>query len=120
MRILSWPTPSDEDESAACAEMDQVLFFGPDEDEYVEPVDQRQWRERRAKEVCAQCPIRTQCLAEELALPAIDQHGLRGGKTAGQRRRLLRKWRKEGRIAARRTTADRALIAELLNDDEAA
>lgn len=52
------------------------LWFGPES--YAEPKDQARWRQRRATEVCATCPVRTDCLAEELIRPISEQHGIRG------------------------------------------
>lgn len=83
---------------AACADVDPVLFYGSDE--YDEPVDQRQWRQRRAIQVCDDCPVRTQCLVNELTRPVNKQYGVRGGMSAGARRRLLSRWRKAGLIPA--------------------
>ncbi len=112
-----WMTYSEHTTAAECSGTDLVLWFGPNEDEYTEPVDQRKWRERRAKQVCAGCPVRTECLTEELTQPVADQHGVRGGMTAPDRRRLLLKWRKDGRIAAHRPIAERSLVTELLTSE---
>lgn len=103
---------------AACAEVGLGLFYGPDDpdepDGYREPVDQRQWRERRAIQICEDCPIRADCLVDELTYPARDQHGVRGGMTARARQRLLARWRKNGLIPEHRATGDHALVANLL------
>lgn len=112
-----WMTYSENPAAAACAGTDLVLWFGPNEDEYAEPVDQRQWRERRAKQVCAECPVRTECLTDELTRPVADQYGVRGGMTAPDRRRLLLKWRKDGRIPAHRPIAERFVVVDLLNSE---
>ncbi len=67
------------------------LWFGPPEDgpgSYDEPGDQRVWRERRAKQLCASCPVRGWCLEQELALPVADQWGVRGGMTAAERKEV--------------------------------
>lgn len=80
-------------QGAACVGVDPILFYGPDDaDEpggYEEPGDQRRWRERRAIEICEGCPVRRDCLVDELTRPATDQHGVRGGMTAPARKRLL-------------------------------
>jgi WhiB family redox-sensing transcriptional regulator len=44
----------------------------------------------RAKRICAGCPVRPVCLAEALAIPADDDHGVRGGLNAQERHRLRR------------------------------
>lgn len=79
---------------AACANTDLVLWYGPPEPDepggYPEPRDQREWRERRAVQICDSCPVRRPCLAEELRLPAMAQWGVRGGMTDRDRRSLLR------------------------------
>jgi WhiB family transcriptional regulator, redox-sensing transcriptional regulator len=44
----------------------------------------------RAKRICSRCPVRAVCLDEALAVPADDDHGVRGGMNAQERRRLRR------------------------------
>ncbi len=44
----------------------------------------------RAKTVCAGCAVRPACLADALATPSSRDFGVRGGLTAGERRRLRR------------------------------
>jgi hypothetical protein len=93
----------------ACLGSDLVLWYGPAEDgpgSYEEPDDQRLWRERRAIQICTTtCSVLEQCLAVELTLPLADQHGVRGGMTAQQRRGLLARQRRERRVT-RRAAAD--------------
>jgi WhiB family redox-sensing transcriptional regulator len=65
-------------ESAACLEADPELFFpvatrGPGQDEIA-----------RAKEVCATCRVRRQCL--QYALATRQPHGVWGGMTEDERR----------------------------------
>ena len=65
-------------ESAACLEADPELFFpvaehGPGKDEIA-----------RAKEVCAACRVRRQCL--QFALATRQAHGVWGGTTEEERR----------------------------------
>lgn len=67
-----------------------VLWFGPSQDAPAEPLAVRRARTKRAKALCARCPFRSECLASELARPEEDQHGIRGGLTAAERRRLVR------------------------------
>ncbi|MFE5488298.1 WhiB family transcriptional regulator [Streptomyces sp. NPDC056527] len=46
-------------------------------------------RQKRAKSVCAGCPVRTECLAE--ALDNRIEFGVWGGMTERERRALLRR-----------------------------
>ncbi len=48
---------------------------------------------RRARAVCARCPVQAPCLADALATPAARDSGIRAGTTATQRRRLRRQAR---------------------------
>lgn len=41
-----------------------------------------------AKAVCATCPVAGPCLAYALTLPTISDHGVWGGTTARERRRI--------------------------------
>lgn len=75
---------------AACADEDPELFFAGDDDAV-----------RQAKEVCARCPVRAQCL--ETALAVNEMHGVWGGMAEGERRRLIRRRRRE-RAARRERT----------------
>jgi len=53
-----------------------------------------QARQREALALCAGCPIRLRCLEDALRHPAVEQHGVAGGMTAGARRRLLQERRR--------------------------
>lgn len=53
-----------------------------------------------AKKICATCPVKEQCL--EYALEARIDHGVWGGASERQRRRLL----KQRRVALRRPKVD--------------
>lgn len=64
--------------SAACAEYPTDLFFSGDSD-------------TEAIAVCEACPVKAECLAEALATPVRDDHGVAGGLTAAQRRTLRRR-----------------------------
>jgi WhiB family redox-sensing transcriptional regulator len=75
---------------AACRDTEvMMLFFGPDG----ERPPEREIRERKAKIVCARCPLRTECLAYVLRHPV--RYGVWGGlspeELAAERRRLLRR-----------------------------
>lgn len=92
-------------ESRPCNGSDQVLWFGPlDPDEpggYVEPPDQRLWREKRARAICAACPFQAPCLEAEMQTTRPqDMWGVRGGLTATQRRTLHRRRREVASRAA--------------------
>ena len=64
-----------------CAGQDPDLFFAPGAVEH-----------REAKRICRDCPVRRECLAYALFEP-VD-HGIWGGLTERERRRM----RREGRI----------------------
>ncbi|GGQ66248.1 WhiB family transcriptional regulator [Kitasatospora griseola] len=84
------PSPDGNLTGAACRGMNPDLFYAeadPDDTE----LDPR-WAEfatRRAKAVCAGCPVREMCLA--LALRRGEPHGVFGGLTADERRLLKRR-----------------------------
>ncbi len=87
----------------ACWEVDPEVFFGPADS--LSSSSLHRW-ERRALAVCAGCPLRTACLTEALEYPAVEQYGVVGGMTAGQRRAALRASRRgRGRAQRPATTA---------------
>lgn len=49
--------------------------------------DEREDRERRAKAICATCPVQVSCL--EYALKIREPHGIWGGLTEHERRVML-------------------------------
>jgi WhiB family redox-sensing transcriptional regulator len=63
-----------------CLKADPEAFFPHEMDEF---------GIRAAKAICAQCPIRYECL--EFAYATDDQHAILGGTTPRERRALLRK-----------------------------
>ena len=74
---------------AACRGRDVVLFFGPDGERQPE----RENRERRAKELCASCPVQLECLGYAVSRP--EKYGTWGGlnedeRSAERRRRMRR------------------------------
>lgn len=69
---------------ALCRGPESVLFFPPAIPERREARDER---EARAKGICGQCPVRQECL--EFALRVREPHGIWGGLTEIERRRLL-------------------------------
>jgi WhiB family redox-sensing transcriptional regulator len=64
--------------SARCNAYDPELFFDP----HVKA-------ERRAKSICAKCPVRSECLAAALAFRT--EFGVWGGMNAKERTTLLRR-----------------------------
>ena len=94
MYLLRLPNPdpgleSNRDETwytqAACRDVDRRLFFEP-EGEGAQP---RARRVRAAKAVCAECPVRHECL--KFALSAPEHYGIWGGLTARERATLRRR-----------------------------
>ncbi|HEY0935950.1 MAG TPA: WhiB family transcriptional regulator [Trebonia sp.] len=76
-------------DAAACRGEDLMLFFGPDGERQPE----RDIRERKAKQVCASCPVRMDCLNYAVARP--EKYGTWGGlnedeRSAERRRRMRR------------------------------
>ena len=72
-------------ERAACLPFPSILFFGVDDNET--PVERR-GREERAKEICAVCPVRKECL--DYALATKEPYGIWGGLTEVERKSRLR------------------------------
>jgi WhiB family redox-sensing transcriptional regulator len=60
------------------------LFFPPS---LPERREEREAREARAKRICLDCPVLDDCL--EFALRVREPHGIWGGLTEAERRRLL-------------------------------
>jgi WhiB family redox-sensing transcriptional regulator len=69
---------------AACRGPESALFFPPSVPERREERDER---EAKAKFICTQCRVRQDCL--EFALRVREPHGIWGGLTEAERRRLL-------------------------------
>ena len=69
---------------AACRGPESTLFFPPSAPERRE---ERDAREAKAKRICMQCAVRDDCL--EFALRVREPHGIWGGLTESERRRLL-------------------------------
>jgi WhiB family redox-sensing transcriptional regulator len=69
---------------AACRGPQAAVFFPPS---HFERKDEKAEREARAKEICAQCPVRTPCL--DYALSIKEPHGIWGGLNELERRQLL-------------------------------
>jgi WhiB family redox-sensing transcriptional regulator len=69
---------------AACRGPDATLFYPP---AVAEPRPDREARERRAKAICAVCPVRDPCLT--VALDTREPHGIWGGLNETERQALL-------------------------------
>jgi WhiB family redox-sensing transcriptional regulator len=69
---MSW------EERARCGEYDPEIFFDP-----------TARAERRAKSICAQCPVRLDCLAYALSVRA--EFGVWGGLNGKERSSMLRR-----------------------------
>ncbi|WP_124390575.1 WhiB family transcriptional regulator [Rhodococcus wratislaviensis] len=67
---------------ARCRYMDSDLFFAKDN----EKKGARVRRERVAKEICRECPVRHQCF--EYAMAARELFGVWGGTSESDRKRL--------------------------------
>ena len=68
----------------ACRDIDSAVFFHPDR----ERGSAKDHRDRRAKEVCARCPVIDACA--RYALEVQEPHGVWGGMTVTERAALLR------------------------------
>jgi len=60
------------------------MFFPPT---YPERKEERDAREAKAKAICAECPVRAECL--DYALDIREPHGIWGGLTEAERRLLI-------------------------------
>lgn len=80
---LLWSPPGAWVEQALCAQTDPEVWF---------PAPGHTEGERRAKAICAGCPVRTECLTHALDIGA--EHGVWGGLSPRQRQSLRRReWR---------------------------
>lgn len=68
---------------AACRGPNQAIFFPPAQ---MERRSEKRQRERRAKEICASCPVQADC--RDYSIEIREQHGIWGGLTEGERRSL--------------------------------
>jgi len=73
-------------DDAACRGADATLFFAPN---YFEKKQNKLAREAEAKQMCARCEVRSDCL--EYALRVRENHGIWGGLNEMERRALLRR-----------------------------
>ena len=68
---------------AACRGPESMLFFAPT---VPETRPDREARESRAKAICGECPVRSDCL--DYALRIREAHGIWGGLNEIERRML--------------------------------
>jgi WhiB family redox-sensing transcriptional regulator len=71
---------------AACRGPQALVFFPPST---FERKDEKQDRERRAKAICATCAVKQPCL--DYALRIREPHGIWGGLSESERKRVLEK-----------------------------
>jgi WhiB family redox-sensing transcriptional regulator len=81
-------------EDGACRGESLALFFGPDGER--QPV--REVRERKAKSICAQCPVRRECL--DFALTSPERAGTWGGLNEEERAAERRRRQRRGELPA--------------------
>ncbi|MEV6978748.1 WhiB family transcriptional regulator [Kitasatospora sp. NPDC093806] len=86
------PNPDSDLRGAACNGADTDLFY-PEVDEDAEDIEAArataEWAERRAKMICAGCPVKSMCLAD--ALERKEPAGIFGGLNERERNSLLRR-----------------------------
>ena len=68
----------------SCRAADSEIFFPP---AVFEHKPEREAREAKAKAICSGCPVRVQCLTWALAVR--EPHGVWGGASEGDRKRML-------------------------------
>lgn len=78
-----------------CRGVDSSMFFHPDG----ERGHARATRERRAKTLCAECPVLLAC--REHALAVAEPYGIWGGLSESERAAILREERGAGRTRRR-------------------
>ena len=86
---LLWEPDEGWRDDAACAGSGTDLFF---------PISEEDPQVEVAKEVCAECPVKDECLA--YALSTNQTEGVWGGLTGTERRRLRRRIRDRQRRAS--------------------
>ena len=69
---------------AACRGPHAAIFFPPS---HFERKEEKEIRERRAKSICATCPVRHPCL--DYALSIREPHGIWGGLNELERKQLM-------------------------------
>lgn len=83
---LSIPAPPDVlDQKGACRRLRET---NPTVAEYFFLDYPSRTKDAEAKKFCARCPVRRECLAYALAIPAATDFGIWGGTNRNQRREL--------------------------------
>lgn len=77
------PSPESWQHRAACRGPQAAVFFPPP---HFERKRDRLERERRAKAICATCPVMAECL--DYALTIKEPHGIWGGLNEAERKLL--------------------------------
>ncbi len=67
-----------------CRTVDSAIFFPPAQFEHK---PEREAREKRAKAICNECPVRSECL--DWALTTKEPHGVWGGSAESERKQML-------------------------------
>jgi WhiB family transcriptional regulator, redox-sensing transcriptional regulator len=91
------------EQQARCRTIDPEIFFAPGVR-----------TERRAKAVCALCPVKSDCLS--FALESRTEFGIWGGLNGKERQRMLRRigtrdWRRDFMKAAKPVREDASVTA---------
>lgn len=68
---------------AACRGPQATVFFPPS---HVERKDEKHSRESRAKQICGECVVRSQCL--DYAIRIREPHGIWGGLNEVERKQI--------------------------------
>ncbi|MFG2001742.1 WhiB family transcriptional regulator [Spirillospora sp. NPDC048911] len=98
-KIRRGPRPSESrpdftwQDFADCHGEDLVLFFGPDG----ERAPERELRERKAKQICAGCPVRTECADYAVSRP--EKYGTWGELNEEERASERRRRQRRGQAA---------------------
>lgn len=82
--LLSAATEIGWQQHGLCRASDGAIFFPPI---HFEPKPEREAREAKAKAICAQCPVRAECL--DWALTTREPYGVWGGYSERERKALL-------------------------------
>ena len=92
MTVTTLPSAERRDDSwrleAICAQVDPELWF---------PEHGSSEEAREAKRICAECPVKAEC--QEYALENRIDHGVWGGCSERERRRILRRRRQDAAAA---------------------